>query len=93
MWTRSMNRGCFCVVFFDVLIFFPFVPNTVAQGFCCLACCKGCLSPNAKPMPWPIFTFHEARNGSKAPASGASARGCPGCARSWWRIPEGVIDA
>jgi hypothetical protein len=27
-----MNLGCFCVVFLDVLIFFPFVPNTVEDG-------------------------------------------------------------
>jgi hypothetical protein len=29
MCTRSMNLGCFCVIFLDGLIFFPFVTNTV----------------------------------------------------------------
>jgi hypothetical protein len=35
MCTRSMNLACFCVVFLAVLIFFPFVPNTVKYGFVC----------------------------------------------------------
>jgi hypothetical protein len=41
MCTRSMNLGCFCVVFFDGLIFSPFVTNTVEHGSFCLACCEG----------------------------------------------------
>jgi hypothetical protein len=32
MCARSMNLGCFCMVFFDVLIFSPFVTNTVWYG-------------------------------------------------------------
>jgi hypothetical protein len=35
MCTRSMNLGCCCVGFFDVLMFSPFVPNTVKYGFVC----------------------------------------------------------
>ena len=44
MCTRSMNLGCFCVVFFDVLMFSPFVPKTVAHGSFSLACGEGCFS-------------------------------------------------
>jgi hypothetical protein len=33
MCTRSMNLGCFCVVFFDVLIFSPFVRIPYSTGF------------------------------------------------------------
>jgi hypothetical protein len=32
MCTRIMNLGCFCVVFLGVLMFSPFVTNTVKHG-------------------------------------------------------------
>jgi hypothetical protein len=48
MCTRSMNLGCFCVVFFEVLMFSPFVTKTVLHGFCCLVCGAGCFSPKRK---------------------------------------------
>jgi hypothetical protein len=40
MCTRSMNLGCFCVVFFDVLMFSPFVAKTVKHESFCLTCGK-----------------------------------------------------
>ncbi len=46
-----MNRGCFGVAFLEVLIFFPFVPNTVEYGSFGLACGEGCFSPNATLVP------------------------------------------
>ena len=93
MCTRSMNRGCLWVVCFEVLIFSPFVPNTVEHGICCLPCGEGCFSPNAKLVPWQVFQPPEDKSGSKEPASVELARGCTGFAGSWQRIPAGVIEA
>jgi hypothetical protein len=61
-----MNRGCFGVDFFAVLMFSPFVPNTVAHGFCGLACGAGCFSTNAKRVPWQMFQPPEEKSGSKS---------------------------
>jgi hypothetical protein len=77
MCTRSMNLGCFCVVFLDVLIFFPFVTNTVSHGSFGLACCEGCVFTSAKLVPWQVFRPPEDKSGSKEPARIEWARGCP----------------
>jgi hypothetical protein len=81
MCTRSMNLGCFCMVFFDVLIFSPFVTNTVWHGSFRRACCEGCLSTSAKLVPWHIFKSHDERNGLNEPARAALARQCLGVAQ------------
>jgi hypothetical protein len=64
--TRSMNLSCFGVDFFEVLMFSPFVPNTVMHGSCCLACGAGCFSPNAKPVPEQVFRPPEEKRGSQS---------------------------
>jgi hypothetical protein len=76
MCTRSMNLGCFCVVFFDLLMFPPFMTKTVEHGSFSLACGEGCFSTKAKLVPWQVFRLPEEKRGSKEPARAAWARGC-----------------
>jgi hypothetical protein len=70
MCTRSMNLGCFCVGFFEVLMVSPFVPKTVVHGCCCLVGGAGCFSPNARLMPSDL-SGHPA--GARGPHDRASA--------------------
>jgi hypothetical protein len=68
MCTRSMNLSCCCVGFFEVLMFSPFVPKTVAHGFYGLACGDGCFSANARLVPGQGVRPAEAKRGVKKPA-------------------------
>jgi hypothetical protein len=77
MCTRSINLGCFGVIFLDVLIFFPFVTNTVEHGSFGLACGEGCFSTNARLVPWQVFRPPAEQRGSKEPARIEWARGGP----------------
>jgi hypothetical protein len=81
MCTRSMKLGCFCVVFFEVLMCSPFVTNTVAYGSFCLACGAGCVSPTAKPVPWQVFRPPGARDGPNERARTGLALKCSRVAR------------
>jgi hypothetical protein len=82
MCTRSMNLGCFWVVFWAVLIFSPFVPNTVEDGFCRRPCGEGCLLSSAKPVPWQVFTSPRERDGPNERArTGLALK----CSRVAWR--------
>jgi hypothetical protein len=76
MCTRRMNLGCFCMGFLGVLIFSPFVPNTVEDGFCHRACGEGCLCTSAKPVPWQVFTSPGDRAGLNEGARTGLARKC-----------------
>jgi hypothetical protein len=69
-----MNLGCFWVVVLDDLMFSPVVPKTVMHGFYCLACGKGCFSPNARLVPADLSGQPEATREVKKPVRAAWAR-------------------
>jgi hypothetical protein len=91
MCTRSMNLGCFCVGFFEVLMVSPFVPKTVVHGCCCLVGGAGCFSPNARLMPSDLSGHPAGARGPHDRASARSALGCSGMVRSRERSSHGRI--